>query len=296
MRILFIGCVESSYILLNELINNEANICGVVTKKKSKLNSDFYDLAPLCITNNIEYIYSKNTEDYETINFIQEKKPDIIYCFGWSFLLNIDIIRVPKLGVVGFHPAKLPYNKGRHPLIWALVLGLQSTASSFFMIDEKVDNGDIISQVDISIEFKDDARSLYDKVMKVAKEQIMQITNSFLEGSINYFKQNSNVGNIWRKRNKNDGKIDFRMSSNGIYNLVRGLTRPYVGAHIEYKGCDYKVWETKIIDSIDNKYINIEPGKVISVNSTSSFVVKTYDGIIEILESDDIDLKEGDYL
>ncbi len=296
MRILFIGCVESSYILLNELINHRFEICGVVTKKESKFNSDFCDLTSLCVSNNIEYFYSENSKDNDTFEFIQSKAPDIIYCFGWSYLLSEDIIRIPKLGAVGFHPAKLPHNKGRHPLIWALILGLESTASSFFMIDEKADNGDIVSQVEIPIGLKDDAKSLYNKVMQVAKNQVVQITQSFSEGSITHVKQNPNEGNIWRKRSKSDGKIDFRMSSLGIYNLVRGLTKPYVGAHIEYNGCDYKVWSAEIVDQSENSYKNLEPGKVLCVYSTRSFIVKTGDGLIKILESDEIDLRAGDYL
>ena len=296
MRILFIGCVESSYILLNELINTGAEICGVVTKKESKFNSDFCDLTSLCTSNSIEYFYTENSRDNATISFIQNKSPDIIYCFGWSYLLSKDIIKIPRLGTVGFHPAKLPFNKGRHPLIWALVLGLKSTASSFFMIDEKADNGDIVSQVDIHIELEDDAKILYNKVMQVAKKQLIQVTQSFSDGSINFTHQDSNEGNIWRKRTKKDGKIDFRMSSLGIYNLIRGLTKPYVGAHIEYNGNDYKVWSAKVVDEDNSRYKNIEPGKVINVFTANTFLVKTGNGLIKILEAEELNLKVGDYL
>lgn len=37
------------------------------------------------------------------------------------------------MGVLGYHPAKLPQNRGRHPLIWALALGLKKSASTFFL-------------------------------------------------------------------------------------------------------------------------------------------------------------------
>ena len=36
------------------------------------------------------------------------------------------------MGVLGFHPSELPKNRGRHPLIWALALGLKKSASTFF--------------------------------------------------------------------------------------------------------------------------------------------------------------------
>jgi methionyl-tRNA formyltransferase len=78
------------------------------------------------------------------------------------------------LGVVGFHPAALPENRGRHPLIWALVLGLEETASTFFFMDEGADSGDLLSQRRISIEPADDAGSLYARITEVAMCQIRE--------------------------------------------------------------------------------------------------------------------------
>lgn len=296
MRILFIGCVKSSYLLLNKLLSEDVNICGVITSETSKFNNDFYDLVPLCVSHNIEYRYSQTCRDTETFDFIQSINPDIIYCFGWSYLLDEEIIDIPRLGVVGFHPAKLPNNKGRHPLIWALVLGLEATASSFFMINKEADSGSIISQVDVPILFEDDASTLYDKIMKVACEQVTEFTRDFVNGTVSYRPQKSLEGNVWRKRKKEDGKIDFRMSSVNIYNLIRGLTKPYVGAHIEYVNKDYKVWSSRLVMETIEDYKNIEPGKVIKVYNVNSFLVKTGDGVIKITECDNIDLKEGDYL
>lgn len=53
----------------------------------------------------------------------------MIFCFGWSRLIKPPLLELPPMGVVGFHPAALPKNRGRHPLIRALVLGLRETAS-----------------------------------------------------------------------------------------------------------------------------------------------------------------------
>ena len=59
-------------------------------------------------------------------------RPDIIFCFGWSRLIKEELLKIPKKGVVGYHPAMLPKNRGRHPLIWALALGIKTTGSTFF--------------------------------------------------------------------------------------------------------------------------------------------------------------------
>lgn len=48
MRILFIGNVLLSYNLLKVAIKNKTFILGVITKKKSKFNSNYADLTSLC--------------------------------------------------------------------------------------------------------------------------------------------------------------------------------------------------------------------------------------------------------
>jgi len=65
-----------------------------------------------------------------------------------SSLLKKELLSLPPNGVLGYHPAKLPQNRGRHPLIWSLVLGLEESASTFYFMDEGADSGDILSQKD----------------------------------------------------------------------------------------------------------------------------------------------------
>ena len=220
----------------------------------------------------------------------------MIYCFGWSHILPSEILSIPKYGVVGFHPAELPNNRGRHPLIWAIFLGLKRTASTFFIMDEGADTGDIISQEIVTIEETDTAETLYKKVGEVAIKQIIDFSKEFeLKGeNIERRKQNIAEGNAWRKRGKVDGQIDFRMSSEAIYNLVRALTQPYVGAHIKLdEEKEVKIW--KVIKKSCN-FANYEPGKVLEVEN-NKILVKTYDGAIQIVEHEFLELpKKGQYL
>lgn len=57
MRILFVGCVESSYILLQSLLEHKKEIVGVITKKEAGLNADYKDLSVLCLNYGIDYKY-----------------------------------------------------------------------------------------------------------------------------------------------------------------------------------------------------------------------------------------------
>ena len=53
MKIILIGTVEFSKEMLETLIENNSKIEAVITSNDSKINSDYYDLKPLCIKNDI---------------------------------------------------------------------------------------------------------------------------------------------------------------------------------------------------------------------------------------------------
>ncbi len=280
MRVVFIGTVELSLQVFEKLIALNVNLVGVCTKKSSSFNSDFADLVPVCSANSIPYLYINNINSDESIDWIEKLNPDVIFCFGWSSLLKERVLNIPPMGVIGYHPAKLPENRGRHPLIWAIALGLENSASTFFFMDKGADSGDILSQVDFNISYQDDAQSVYQKVINVAVNQIEEFIPKLQSGKYKKIKQSDINSNIWRKRNELDGLIDFRMSSKSIYNLTRALTRPYIGAHINYNKGSFSVWGVK---EINNSQQNIEPGKVLESNG-KTFVVKTYDGAIEVVD------------
>lgn len=293
-NIVFIGCVESSYAILDHMLKNHYGVSAIITMERSDSNSDFRSLVPLADQYGIDCYCTQNVNDTKTIEFVKSKNPDIIYCFGWSRLIGHELLSLPKDGIIGFHPAALPANRGRHPLIWALALGLTKTASTFFIMDEGADTGDIISQKEIFIDVKDDARSLYDKVLQIAKLQVIEFTEQLNHNAVKRIPQKSGSGNTWRKRGKLDGQIDWRMSCDGIYNLVRALTHPYVGAHFMHRGKEVKVWKCEVLYS--QEYPNIEPGKVLEVHSESDFAVKAYDGIIHVTACDEVKLTKGEYL
>ena len=146
MRIVYIGSVIFSARALEKLISLNADVVGVVAKKESTVNSDFFDLSVIAEPNGIPFHYTSNINGSATVYWIRGLNPDVIFCFGWSNLIKKEVLDIAALGVIGYHPSLLPYNKGRHPLIWAKVLGLSKSGSTFFFMDEGADTGDIFSK------------------------------------------------------------------------------------------------------------------------------------------------------
>jgi methionyl-tRNA formyltransferase len=270
-----------------------AEVVGVCTSQGSSSNADYADLRPLCREHGIPLKITEDINASETLNWIRECSPDVIFCFGWSRLLKEELLAAAQLGVVGFHPAALPANRGRHPLIWALALGLEQTASTFFFMDAGADSGDILSQRKIEIDPTDDAGSLYEKVCASALEQIAQFVPRLADGSFEREPQNHAQANTWRKRGLADGKIDWRMSAHSIHNLVRALTKPYVGAHFVMDDKDIKVWKSMVLA---NAPANAEPGKVLGMHDGAPVIKCGQDALCLLVTEPTFSPIEGSYL
>ena len=295
LKIAFIGCVKSSETFLNILIKMpEVEVCAVITKKTSKVNSDFVDLKYICEEHSIPCQYETINDREKSSIFLKKYSLDLIYCFGWSYLLDETVLSIPKIGVIGFHPALLPRNRGRHPIIWALALGLEETGSTFFKMDAFADSGPIISQEKIDILADDKAVDLYEKIMNKASKQIKIFTLDFLNQEANFLYQDNSEATYWRKRNQADGLIDWRMSAQEIYNLVRSLSPPYPCAEFKLGSTYIKVPECYIATE---KYPNdIEPGFILKKDTDSLLIKVAGQDAVLIKKLKLKDKIDGDYL
>ncbi len=286
MRVVFIGCVAYSAATLRALIPSEAcQLVGVVTRRASakttEMNADFCSLETIAAEARIPCFLAQGNQQGELADWIASKAPDVIYCFGWSYLLRSRILAIAPLGVVGYHPAALPRNRGRHPIIWALALGLRETASSFFFMDEGADSGDLLSQRRLEIHDEDDAASLYRRLTELSLVQIAEFTPALSRGTHQRIPQDHALANVWRKRGHLDGQIDWRMSADSVHNLVRALTRPYVGAHCLWQGEEVKIWKVRALSAAGLD--GLEPGKVLE-QAGGRLIIKCGDGAVELVE------------
>ncbi len=293
MKIVFIGAVRFSESMLKVMLSMRANVVGVCTLLNAPSNADHVNLSYLARRAGVPVLDAQNINAAETVEWISQFAPDVIFCLGWPRLIGAELLRLAPQGVIGYHPAALPANRGRHPLIWALALGLEETASTFFFMDEGVDSGDILSQVLVPISSCDDASNLYSKITSVAEVQLRNIILALESGKFDRYPQKSNQSNLWRKRQHIDGMIDWRMTAESIHNLIRALTMPYVGAHFVHNGIEYKAWKSEIIPDLRR---NLEPGKVLAIQAEGITVKAGVDAIKILMVNPIPNLMAGDYL
>lgn len=286
MRIVFIGTVDFSSHCLKEVLKNGGNVVAVFTllQRKAGFHSDYVDISNIAEQHGIPVYKIQNINTPDNVELIRSLQPDVIFVFGWSQLISKEIIDIPPLGCIGSHPALLPQNRGRHPLIWALVDGLTESGLTFFYIDEGADSGDILWQKPFSITLKDDAGSLYEKIKVLASEAIREFMPQLEQKIAPRIPQDHSKATYRPKRTEKDGEIDWTMPTIKIYNLIRALTHPYVGAHTYLANTKIKIWRSSLPSQpLAKDLIKTLPGTIIA-KTGKSFSVKTGDNYINILE------------
>ena len=295
MKIVFIGNSNISLSFLKLINNFNFHLTVFIPYAyKKKFTDDSINLEPYLKKNKINFIKFKKFNSIKKFKIIKKIQPEYIFSLGSSIIINKKILNIPKNGSLGFHPTQLPFNKGNHPLIWTIILGLKMSATSFFYLNEKIDDGKIVSQKKFYIPKNITSSRLYSLVTKNALTQLKQILNHIsLNKKLNSYKQILKKSNYWRKRKFKDGIIDWKMSYELIDRHIRALSNPYSGAEFYFKNRRIKIHKIKKI----KKNYHYEPGKILAINNNYTFDIACYDYEIRVLKYKPlINLKSIKYL
>lgn len=298
MRIVFVGAVEFSCHCLRAVLNEGGDVVAVITisEDEAGIHSDYSNLSWAADKHDIPVYKVRDINLESNVTLIRSLRPDVIFVLGWSRLISQTILSIPAIGCIGSHPAMLPKNRGRHPIIWALVQGLKESGLTFFYMDDTADSGDILWQRAFPISLDDDARSIYDKIKSLADCGISEFLPQLEQNRAPRISQDDRQATYWRKRTKKDGEIDWSAKSMNVYNLVRGLTHPYVGAHSFLHGKEVKVWKAALPSIPLTAVSPISPPGTILSTTERGFSVKTGDSYLTIDWKDievDSDLQPG---
>lgn len=214
---------------------------------------------------------------------IKNMKPDLIIVAGWSEIIPDEILAIPPMGVIGFHPAKLPMDRGRSVLAWQIEEGYTETALTMFKYTDYPDGGDIIGQDIIKIEQNDYINDILDKVDKATENLIRAYFPLIRRGLAKPRRQDLSEGSFRRLRGGNDSVINWDSNSLTIYNKVRAISHPYPGATTMLDGKAITVWRSEILTSLPIG-LSEKPGTVIARLYDGTIIFKTRDGFLRITE------------
>jgi len=171
-------------------------------------------------------------EKLKNESFISELKSlnaDLQIVVAFRMLPEI-VWNMPPMGTVNVHGSLLPQYRGAAPINWAIINGEKQTGVTTFKLKHEIDTGDILLNEKINITEEDTAGTLHDKMKLIGAELLVRTVKGLAENSIEEQPQ-PNSGELKHapKIFTETCKIDWKNSTEDIYNLIRGLS-PFPGA------------------------------------------------------------------
>ena len=98
--------------------------------------------------------------------------PDLVVLAGFMRILGPKI--VGRFRIVNTHPALLPAFPGAHAVRDALAAGATTTGVTVHWVDDGVDTGPVITQIEVPVRPGDDETSLRERIQAVEKPLYLQ--------------------------------------------------------------------------------------------------------------------------
>lgn len=221
-------------------------------------------------------------------NTISEHDIDVLLVMGWPELLEPELLETPNRGCVGRHLSMLPKRRGRAPVAWALIHGLETTGVSLFWLDEGVDSGPIIGQREVDINQSDHAQDLHAKCTTASIDLLNEdVLPKFRAGDIDAAPQVESEATYTHPRRPDMGIIDWTDSACTIHNFIRGQSHPYPGAFTYHEMDKVTMWYSEVADETVTK---AAPGTVLERRGDETqLFVQCGEGLVDV----DVEYTDG---
>ena len=280
LKILFMGTPDFAVSVLDGLIDNY-DVVGVVTQPDKEVGRHkeikFSPVKELALKHNIPVFQPiKIKEEYEEL---LKLNVDMIVTCAYGQIIPKALLDFPKYGCINVHASLLPKLRGGAPIHKAIINNYSKTGVTIMYMVEKMDAGDIISQVETEILPTDNLESLHDRLSVLGTKLLLETIPKIVSGNINPIPQDeSEVTYAWNITREEE-HIDFNDSSINIFNRIRGLS-PVPGAYALLDEQIVKIYSSRIGD---NTFSNLENGEIAKIYK-DGIGVSCKDGEIIITE------------
>lgn len=230
-RIIFMGTPEFALPSLGALLMNNYNVVAVVSAPDRPAGRGLKKKQPAVASyaadNYLNLLQPDNLSDPAFVETIAGLAPDIIVVVAFRKLPE-EIWRIPGKGTFNLHASLLPQYRGAAPINHAIINGEKITGLTTFMIDDKLDTGNIIFRKKVRIAADDSAGNLHDKLMKEGARLVIKTVKALIKGKKEFIDQKSLIkgGEELKKAPKiysKDCYINWEKDDSEVYNFIRGL-------------------------------------------------------------------------
>ncbi|HET6400661.1 MAG TPA: methionyl-tRNA formyltransferase [Candidatus Kapabacteria bacterium] len=283
LRIVFFGTPEFAAFILRELARHGEHIAAVVTTpdkpqgrgKKIKPSAVKEAAAEL----GIPVLTPEKHRDPEFLAALRAFNADVFVVVAYKILPK-EVFSIPRLGSFNIHASLLPTYRGAAPINWAIIRGEKETGITTFLLDEKVDTGQMLIAKSIPIGPDETAGELHDRLMALGAEAALETLQGMAPGTLHPSPQPNEGATSAPKLFPKDGEIDFHKPARDIHNFIRGLS-PHPGATVILHGVRLKILRSRLPHDVPT---NLQPGAFGISSDAKRLFAGTRDDVIEILE------------
>lgn len=285
------GTPEIAVESLHQLLHHNYNVVGVVTNpdKPSGRGQQISESAikQFAVMHNLNVLQPENLSSEIFSEQIKNLQPDIIIVVAFKKIPD-QIISFAKIGAFNLHASLLPQYRGAAPINWAIINGEKFSGITTFLLNNKIDEGNVLLQQKIEIPDTWNASNLHDAIMVQGSDLVLKTVELLEKGNYNPVNQNdiSNESIALKKAPKifkDDCRIDWNKSVIDIHNFIRGLSyKP--GAFTEIISPEGNTYSLKILKSEFINVNNISRPYKIETDNKHFLYFYCKDGYIDIKE------------
>jgi methionyl-tRNA formyltransferase len=209
----------------------------------------------------------------EVMAQLRSWNPDVIIVTAFGKILRPEVLALPKLGCLNLHASLLPRHRGAAPIPAAILAGDLETGITLMKMDPGVDTGPILAQQRTYLGPEETAESLSRRLALLAAETLTAYFPVYIRGELSAEPQNESLATYAPQLRKEEGRLDFRQSAEGLQRKVRAF-HPWPGTYIVWKDRPLKILDIQAEACLGNQ----APGTVLTYGRFPA--VRTADGMI----------------
>lgn len=282
MKIIYFGSGEVSRSVLENLLKFVKPLV-VITKPdapkgrgKKVLPTPVKELA---ISEGIRVITPKFLKDDDFLSVLKALEPDFIMLADYGGILPREVLEVPKLYPLCFHPSLLPKYRGASPIERAFFNCDEFLGLTVFIMNEKIDEGKIVMQDKILLNPCENTKGeILPEIAKIGAEMLYKSAKMILEGFRDFKPQIGEVSHAPRLKREEE----FINPHEGVKKTVgriNGLS-PNPGARYIWKGKNLKILKAR---PYSGELINGEIGEFLYKRKEKKLLLRCFDGYAEII-------------
>jgi methionyl-tRNA formyltransferase len=286
LRIIFMGTAELSCASLRKLAADvNFQILAVVTQPdkptgRVSQKQPFSPVKMLAQSLNLPLLQPVKARDEGFIAELAGLKPDLMVVVAYGQILPQRLLDVPKHGCLNVHTSLLPKYRGAAPIQWAIADGEEFTGVTIMRMDAGLDTGPILSTRRTAILPADDSQTLHDRLAELGAELLVETIPGYVGGTIVPQPQPAVGASYAAKITREDGRIDWSLPAQKIWNRLRAFT-PWPGGFTFLPGQGksqlLKIWRAEVVEGSG------AAGQVLAADK-SGIVVACGQGALRILE------------